>query len=55
VVILGLVVPFSMEVIEQKRGAKPAIITSVLILIGGLSLRWILLVAGQASSFGLLH
>ena len=55
VVILGLVVPFSMEVIEQKRGVKPAIITSVLILIGGLSLRWILLVAGQASSFGSLH
>lgn len=55
VVIVGLVVPFVMEIVEQKRHAKPAIMTSVLILIGGLSLRWILLLAGQASSFGPLH
>jgi formate-dependent nitrite reductase membrane component NrfD len=55
VVILGLVVPFVLELVETKKHAKPAIMTSVLILIGGLSLRWILLAAGQASSFGSLH
>ena len=55
VVFLGLVVPLGMEIVERKRHLRPAVMTSVLILIGGLSLRWILLVAGQASSYGLLN
>jgi formate-dependent nitrite reductase membrane component NrfD len=55
VVFLGLVVPLSMEIVERKRHLRPAMMTSILILIGGLSLRWILLAAGQASSYGLLN
>jgi len=55
VVFLGLVVPLSMEFVERKRHIRPAVITSILILIGGLSLRWVLLAAGQVSSYGLLN
>jgi len=55
VVFLGLVVPLAMEIIERKRHMRPAIMTSTLILVGGLSLRWILLAAGQATSYGLLN
>jgi formate-dependent nitrite reductase membrane component NrfD len=55
VVFLGLVVPLAMEAAERKRHLKPTVMTSILILIGGLSLRWILLAAGQASSYGLLE
>jgi formate-dependent nitrite reductase membrane component NrfD len=55
VVILGLLVPLAMEIVEKKRHLQPSVMTSILILIGGLSLRWILLVAGQASSYGLLN
>jgi protein NrfD len=55
VVFVGLVVPLTMEFVERKRHLRPAIMTSILILVGGLSLRWILLAAGQASSYGLLN
>lgn len=55
VVFLGLLVPLAMEFVERKRHLRPAVMTSILILIGGLSLRWILLAAGQASSYGLLN
>ncbi|MGD8414678.1 MAG: polysulfide reductase NrfD, partial [Candidatus Latescibacterota bacterium] len=55
VVFVGLIVPLVMEVVERKRHLRPAVMTSILILVGGLSLRWILLVAGQASSYGFLN
>ena len=55
VVFLGLLVPLAMEFVERKRHLRPAMMTSILILVGGLSLRWILLAAGQASSYGLLN
>lgn len=55
VVFLGLIVPFVMEAVEQKRHLKPTIMTSILILVGGLSLRWVLLAAGQVTSYGLLN
>jgi len=55
VVFVGLVVPLTMEFVERKRHLRPTIMTSILILVGGLSLRWILLAAGQASSYGLLN
>lgn len=55
VVFVGLVVPLGMEFVERKRHLRPAVMTSILILIGGLSLRWILLAAGQASSYGFLN
>jgi len=55
VVLLGLVVPLLLEIIEHKRRLRPTVMVSVLILVGGFALRWILLVAGQASSYSMLN
>ncbi len=54
VVVAGLLVPLAMEAIEARRHLKFVAIVPVLILSGGLALRWILLVAGESSSFRLL-
>ena len=54
VVVLGLLVPLVMEAIEAKRHLPFAAILPVLILSGGLALRWILLSAGQHSAFRFL-
>jgi protein NrfD len=54
VVILGLLVPLAMEAVEARRHLKFAAIVPVLILSGGLALRWILLLAGESSSFRFL-
>lgn len=54
VVVLGLLVPLAMEAIEAKRRLPFAAILPVLILSGGLALRWVLLSAGQFSAFRFL-
>lgn len=54
VVIAGLLVPLAMEAIESRLRLKFVAIVPVLILSGGLALRWILLSAGQASSLRLI-
>jgi formate-dependent nitrite reductase membrane component NrfD len=51
VVLLGLLVPVAMDVLEIRRRLPPIRVTPALILIGGLSLRWILVDSGQASNF----
>ncbi len=51
VVMLGLVVPLLLEVVEIKRRLPLTVGTPVLFLIGGLSLRAILLASGQESCF----
>ncbi|NOZ02676.1 MAG: polysulfide reductase NrfD [Deltaproteobacteria bacterium] len=51
VVVAGLAAPFTLEAIEVRRSLKPLALTPILVLIGGLSLRWILVIAGQASSW----
>lgn len=48
VVIAGLAVPFLIEAIESIRGVRPTLAAPLLLLVGGLSLRWILVAAGQA-------
>jgi len=48
VVIAGLAVPAALEVIESKQRIHLAI-APALILIGGLALRWILVLAGQTA------
>ena len=48
VVIAGLAVPLFLEVFESRRHVHAAV-APVLVLIGGLSLRWILVLAGQTS------
>lgn len=52
VVVTGLAVPFALELVETRRRAAPTLLAPALVLVGGLSLRWILLAAGQASSYG---
>jgi protein NrfD len=54
VVVMGLLVPLAMEFLEARRHLPFIALVPVLILTGGLALRWILLAAGQASSFRLL-
>lgn len=47
VVVMGLLVPLAMELLEARRHLAFATVAPVLILAGGLALRWILLAAGQ--------
>jgi formate-dependent nitrite reductase membrane component NrfD len=54
VVVMGLLVPLAMEFLESRRHLPVIALVPVLILAGGLALRWILLEAGQASAFRLL-
>ncbi len=54
VVLTGLLVPLVMELLESRRHLPFVALVPVLILAGGLALRWILLAAGQASAFRLL-
>ncbi len=49
VVVAGLCVPLTLETIESKRHLNPALAVPVLLLIGGLALRWIFVLAGQAT------
>lgn len=51
VVVTGLLVPLAMEAIEIRRRLPLAVLTPVLVLVGGLSLRFVLMISGQASSF----
>jgi formate-dependent nitrite reductase membrane component NrfD len=55
VVVVGLLVPLGMELIELRRRQTPTLFAPVLILIGGLALRFVLVAAGQESSFAALH
>ncbi|MFZ4579923.1 MAG: NrfD/PsrC family molybdoenzyme membrane anchor subunit [Myxococcota bacterium] len=48
VVLAGLLVPFALETVEGVRRLRPTVIAPVLLLVGGLSLRWLLVLAGQA-------
>ncbi len=54
VVVAGLLVPLAMELLEARRHLPFVALVPVLVLAGGLGLRWILLLAGQASSWRLL-
>jgi formate-dependent nitrite reductase membrane component NrfD len=47
VIAAGLVIPFLLNVYERRAQLRPTIIAPVLLLIGGFSLRYILLLAGQ--------
>ncbi len=48
VVITGLAVPFTLEVIEIVKHRRPTVWAPLLLLIGGLALRFIIVSAGQA-------
>jgi formate-dependent nitrite reductase membrane component NrfD len=49
VVVAGLAAPFVLEVAEAKRHLKAAALAPLLLLAGGLALRWIFVLAGQAN------
>ncbi len=51
VVALGLIVPLAGEWIEHRHGLVPGRATAALVLIGGFSLRWILVSAGQHAAW----
>ena len=51
VVALGLLTPLIGEWIELRHGAVPGRLPAILVLVGGLSLRWILVYAGQFTSW----
>jgi formate-dependent nitrite reductase membrane component NrfD len=48
VIITGLVVPLALELLEARRKLAPAVVAPLLLLVGGLALRWTLVLAGQA-------
>jgi formate-dependent nitrite reductase membrane component NrfD len=48
----GLLVPLGMEWIELRRHQRPTVLAPILILVGGFALRYILVAAGQAVSYG---
>jgi formate-dependent nitrite reductase membrane component NrfD len=47
VVFAGLAVPLLMHGLEARRQLRPTAVAPVLLLLGGLSLRWIVVLAGQ--------
>jgi formate-dependent nitrite reductase membrane component NrfD len=47
VVVAGLLVPLVMEGLEARRQLRHTAVAPVLLLLGGLSLRWIVVLAGQ--------
>lgn len=49
VVVAGLGTPMALEAIESRRHVNAAVIAPVLLLIGGLALRWVFVLAGQAT------
>lgn len=50
VVLGGLAAPLVLKTLEHQRHLTPILVTPLLVLAGGFALRWILVVAGQASS-----
>jgi formate-dependent nitrite reductase membrane component NrfD len=48
VVIAGLGVPVLLEAIGPRRSLRPTLLAPALVLVGGLALRWIVVLAGQA-------
>jgi formate-dependent nitrite reductase membrane component NrfD len=47
VVIAGLAVPALLEVLEHRLHLRPSLVAPALVLVGGFSLRWIFVAAGQ--------
>jgi len=47
VVIAGLAAPFVLELIEIRRNVRPTLVAPALVLVGGLSLRFVVVMAGQ--------
>ena len=55
VVVAGLLVPLGLNLVELRHHKMATLASPLLVLLGGLSLRIVLVAAGQASSFSMLH
>jgi formate-dependent nitrite reductase membrane component NrfD len=51
VVVTGLLVPLALQALELGRRIPHTILPALLVLAGGFALRWVMVNAGQASSF----
>jgi formate-dependent nitrite reductase membrane component NrfD len=51
VVVLGLIVPLAMQLLALGHRIAHSIVPAVLVLVGGFTLRWVLVHAGQAAGF----
>lgn len=52
VIVAGLAVPALLEALHIRRGYRSTIMAPLLILLGGVALRWILVAAGQTTPLG---
>ncbi|MCA9552955.1 MAG: polysulfide reductase NrfD [Myxococcales bacterium] len=50
----GLIAPLALELVELKQHRTPTFAAPALVLVGGFALRFILVAAGQATSFSML-
>lgn len=50
-VALGILVPFALQALELRHRIPHTVLPALLVLVGGFSLRWVLVDAGQASQF----
>lgn len=55
VILGGLVVPIIFEILEYRLKLPPILAPSLLVLCGGFALRWIIVMAGQASSLANIY
>jgi formate-dependent nitrite reductase membrane component NrfD len=51
VVAVGILVPLALQVLELGHRIPHTVLPAVLVLVGGFALRWVMVNAGQASSF----
>jgi len=49
VIVAGLAVPAFLEMLEIRKNYRPTVMAPILILLGGIALRWILVAAGQTT------
>jgi formate-dependent nitrite reductase membrane component NrfD len=49
VVALGILAPLALQALELRRRISHTVVPALLVLVGGLALRWIVVNAGQAS------
>jgi protein NrfD len=49
IVVVGLIVPIALQGLELSHRIPHTVVPAILVLIGGLALRWVMVLAGQAS------
>jgi formate-dependent nitrite reductase membrane component NrfD len=49
IVVIGIVVPIALQSLELTHRIPHTVVPAILVLVGGLALRWVMVLAGQAS------